>query len=211
MFALIVGWNLFRVPYRQRGEAWKRIRHLEAELEKPKLFDVVCPTTSLGLLINRLDDGSYRASAAGLGPISILIAHRGDLTTVTHLTAIPEVWFTRADGAGWETTNAITVTPLQLHPSMRAPGATDFDWDVANPSRWVLMGLPLVMAKDELLQLPMMMVSVADGNEAGSHFEKNETCALSIRLAVRTDKGTPPLPDQVITLTRSNIKDSLVW
>ena len=83
----------------------------------------------------------------------------------------------------------------------------DFSWDTRNPHQWVLNGLPLAMAKDELLQLPRMMLSVSDANEAGAHFAREETCALRIRLAVRTDKGNPPLPDQVITLTRSDIKD----
>ena len=67
------------------------------------------------------------------------------------------------------------------------------------------------MAKDELLQLPMMIVAVLDGNEAGDHFEKEETCTLTIRLAVRTDKGSPTLPDQVISLSRSDIRDSSWW
>ncbi len=67
------------------------------------------------------------------------------------------------------------------------------------------------MAKGELLQLPTMTVSVFDGNEAGAHFEKEETCTLTIRLAVRTDKGSPALPDQVITHSRSDIRDTEIW
>ena len=207
VFALILCWNFLRAPYKQRDEAIQRVEHLESELEKPKLFDVVCPTTSLGLPINRLGDGSYRASVVAVGFHSILIAHRGELTNVTRVTASPEVRFTRADNQGWETTNSIQVT--QGHNPLAGPHAMGFTWDISNPRQWVLNGLPLAMAKDELLQLPMMMVSVADGDEAGAHFEKMETCTLIIRLAVRTDKGTPPLPDQVIKLTRSDIKDSL--
>jgi len=208
VFVLILIWNFFRAPFKQRDEAIRRMEYLESELNKPKLFDVVCPTTSLGLPIKRLDDGSYQASTARVGFHPILIAHRGELTNVTRLTASPEVRFTREDNQGWETTNAIQVTPGS-NP-LAGPRAMDFAWDISNPRLWVLEGLPLAMAKNELLQLPMMVLFVANGNEAGTHFEKREICTLIIRLAVRTDKGSPPLPDQVITLTRSDIKDSLV-
>lgn len=210
IFAMLCAWigATASAPVRQRNEARKHVKHLESELGKPKLFDVVCQTTSLGLPINRLDDGSYRASAASVGFSPILIAHRGELTNVTRLTASPEVRFTRADNQRWETTNAIQVTPGS-NP-LAGPGARDFTWDIDNPQQWVLRGLPLAMAKDELLQLPMMKLTVVDGNNAGTHFENKEICTLIVRLAVRTDKGSPPLPDQVITLTRSDIKDSLI-
>jgi len=197
--------SLYLAPYRQRNEALKRI----SELETPKLFDVVCQTTSLGLPINRLDNGTYQASAAVVGFAPILFAHRGDLTNVTRLIASPEIRFTNADNLGWETTNSIQLAPL---PNMMAgPQAMDFSWDTGNTLQWVLTGLPLTMAKGELLQLPMMGVSVPDGNEAGAHFEKDETCTLTIRLAIRTDKGSPALPDQVITLSRSDIRDTEIW
>ena len=207
VFILILFWNLFRAPYRQRDETIQRVEHLESELEKPKLFDVVCPTTSLGLAINRLDDGSFRAAAASVGFGSILTAHRGELTNVTSLTASPEIRFTQADNQGWATTNSIQVTPG--HNPLAGPQARGFTWDTRNPRLWELVGLPLTMAKNELLQLPMLMLSVADGNEAGAHFENNEICTLIVRIAVRTDKGSPPLPDQVIRLPRGDIKDSL--
>jgi len=199
--------SLFIAPYKQRNGAWQRIKELEAELEKPKLFDVVCPTASIGLPINRLNDGSYRAAAATVGFKSILIAHRGELTNVTRLTASPEVRFTRADNKGWETTNSIQVTPV--YNPLAKPHAMDFTWDISKPRQWVLKGLPLTMAKNELLQLPMMGLSVVDGNDAGTHFESREICTLIVRLAVRTDKGNPLLPDQVIKLIRSDIQDSL--
>ena len=201
MLAVLGGVFLFSLliaPYRQRNQARRRIKELEAEFEKPKPFDVLCPTTSLGLPINRLDDGSYQASAIGIGFRSLSIVHRGELTTITRLIMSPEIRFTRADG--WETTNAIQVT-LGSNP-LASPRTRDFTWDTQNPQQWVLTGLPLTMAKDEL-------VSVANGNEAGVHFEKGETCTLIMKFAIRTDKGFPPLPDQVITLTRSDIKDSL--
>jgi len=202
---LILTWNLFRAPYKQRNEAWQRIKELEAEFKKPKLFDVLCSTTSLGLPINRLGDGNYRASALMIGFKPILIVHRGELTTITRLIMSPEIRFTRADG--WETTNAIQVT-LGNNP-LASPRARDFTWDTQNPQQWVLIGLPLTMAKDELLTLPIMMLSVTNGNEAGAHFEKGETCTLIMKFAIRTDKGYPPLPDQTISLTRSDIKNSL--
>ena len=203
---LIFAFNLVIAPYRQRNEARKRLHDLEAEANKPKLFDVFAPTTSVGLPLNRLDDGSYRASAVGVSFGSAVIAHRDELTTVTRLTALPQIRFTQADGQGWETTNAIQVAPGQ-NP-MAGPGAMDFTWDTSNSRQWVLAGLPFAMARDNVLPLPMMMVTVADGDEAGAHFEKGETCTLTIRLAIRTDKGSPPLPDQVIALPRSDIRDS---
>lgn len=201
----IFAWNLLRAPYRQRNEARQRIEELETESENPKLFDVLCPTTSLRLPINRLNDGSYRASSVslGIGPISIV--HRGDLTTITHFIMSPVIKFTRKDG--WETTDAIHVTPGRN--VMATLLTQSFAWDTNNPQQWVLNGLPLQMAKGETLTLPTMMVSVANGNEAGAHFEGGETCTLLMRFAIRTDKGTPLLPDHQISLTRSDIKDSL--
>ena len=67
---VIFGWNLFRAPYKQRNEAREKI----SKLERPKLFDVLCPTTSLGLPINRLGGGSYQASGLEVGfrPLSIV-------------------------------------------------------------------------------------------------------------------------------------------
>jgi len=205
-YILILLWNLHRAPYRQRDEALRRVDQLESELEGPKLFDVLCPTFTLGLPINRLDDGSYRASPIGLGFHSILVAHRGELTNVTRLTASPVIRFTRADNRGWESTNAIQVAPA--HNPLAGPHAMDFTWDTSNPQQWMLTGLPLTMAKDELLQLPMMMVSVTDADEAGTRFDSGDICTVIVRLAVRTDKGAPSLPDQVVTLTRSDFSDT---
>lgn len=204
MFCIWVGATA-SAPVKQRNEARQRIKELEAEFEEPKLFDVLCSTTSLGLPINRLGDGSYRASPFMIGFKPIMIVHRGELTTITRLIMSPEIRFTRADG--WETTNAIQVT-LGSNP-LAGPRARDFTWDTQNPQQWVLAGLPLTMAKDELLTLPMMMLSVTNGNEAGTHFEKGETCTLIMKFAIRTDRGYPPLPDQTISLTRSDIMNSL--
>ena len=198
--------SLLVTPYRQRNEARQRVKKLEAEFERPKLFDILCPTTSIGLPINRLDDGSYRASSVQISFKPLSIVHRGELTTITRLTMSSEIRFTRAN-KGWKTTNAIQVTPG--NNPLAGPRARDFTWDAENPQQWVLMGLPLTMAKDELITLPMMMLSVANGSEAGAHFEKGEICTLIMKFAIRTDRGFPPLPDQTISLTRSDIKNSL--
>jgi len=191
-------------PVKQRNEARQRIKEIESE--KPKMLDILCPTTSIGLPINRLDDGSYQASSIGVGFAPLSIVHRGELATITRLTMSPEIRFTRADR--WETTNAIQVT-LGINP-LAGPRTQDFAWDTKKPAQWVLMGLPLTLAKDELLTLPMMVLSISNGNEAGAHFEKGETCTLIMKFAIHTDKGFPPLPDQTISLTRSDIKNSLL-
>jgi hypothetical protein len=208
VFGMLCAWMVetASAPIKQRNEARKRIEELEAEFEKPKLFDVLCPITSLGLPINQLSDGSYRASSLQIGFKPLSMVHRGELTTINRLTMSPEIRFTQAE-KGWETTNAIQVAPGS-NP-LASPRTMDFTWDISNPRLWELQGLPLTMAKDELLQLPIMAISVADGNEAGAHFKKKETCTLIIKLAVRTDKGSPPLPDQVIKVTMSDIKNSL--
>ena len=203
-YLLILFWNFLRAPYKRLGEANQHIAHLESELEKPKLFDVVCPNQSVSLPLNRLDDGSYRAPQAWAGFQGVIITNRGELTTVTSLTASPRIRFSRADNQGWETTNAIRVTP-ETDPLADAY-AMAFTWDTSNPQLWELGGLPLVMAKDERLQLPRMMFYVTDAKEAGVHFENNETCTLIISLAIRTDRGNPALPDQIIELTRKNIR-----
>lgn len=202
---IIFAWNLFRAPYKQRNKARQIIKELETKLEKTKLFDILCPATSLGLPINRLGDGSYRASAVGLGFPPLQVLHRGALTTITQLTMSLEIRFKH--DKGWETTNAIKVVPGS-NP-LASPRASGFTWDIGDPKQWVLTGLPLTMAKDELLPLPILMISVANGNEAGIHFEKGETCTLIMKFAIRTDKGFPLLPDQTISLTRSDIKNSL--
>lgn len=208
MLAVLGGVFLFSLliaPHRQRNQAWHRIEELETKIGKPRLFEVLCPTTSLGLPINRLDDGNYRAGSLKLGFRQISIIHLGELTTITRFIMSPVIIFTRADG--WETTDAIQVTPGRN--ALAGPRTQGFTWDTQNPQQWELTGLPLTMAKDELQPLPMMMLSVTKGNEAGAHFEKGETCSLIMRFAIRTDKGNPPLPDQTISLTRSDIKNSL--
>lgn len=175
-----------------------------------KLFDVVCPTTFLGLPLNHLDDGTWRGSAMGLGVAPVLIAPRGDLANVTRVTAAPEVRFTRADNMGWATSAAITVAPSPRLPAMfNAPGALDFVWDATDPNQWVLNGLPLAMGKDEILHLPAMMVSVVNANEAGTRFAEGDKCALTIRLAIRTDRGSPSIPDQTIVLAAADIKNAM--
>ena len=210
LFSMLCAWIVATAaaPIKQRNEASDEIKKLEAKLEIPRLFDVLCPTTSLELPINRLDNGSYQASSSlrmGLRPISII--HRGELTTISHITISPEIRFIRADkGSG--TINAIQVAPISGDP-MSDPRNRGFTWDIQNPYQWELTGLPLIMAKDELITLPIIMVSVTNGNEAGLHFEKGETCNLRIKLAVRTDRGFPTLPDQIISLTMSDIKNSL--
>lgn len=205
LIALTYAWFWWKAPLRQRDEARRRVGELELELREHKLFDVVCPTTFLGLPINRLADGTYRGSVIGLGISPILVAHRGDLTIVTRLTARPEVRFIDPDNAGWHTSGAIMLGS-QPNP-FASPGAMDFAWDTTNPGQWVLMGLPLSMGKDEILSLPFIMVTVANANEVGTHFASGGKCKLVIPLAIRTDKGSPTLPDQSIELTISDIRN----
>jgi hypothetical protein len=189
-------------PSRQRDEARGRVRKLEAELHVPTLFDVVCPTISLGLPINRLKDGTWQASSAAIGIGAIQIVHRGDLTNVTRVTAIPEIRFTRADNKGW-TSNFGWVT-LKPVPMFNPPDTLDFQWDVTNPNQWVLNGLPLTMGKEELLQLQPMMLTVVDANAVGARFAELDTCKLMIAIVMRTDKGSTSLPVQTIDLTMSS-------
>ncbi len=205
VFIMIFGWKLFQAPYRQRNEAKVRVVELEDELKKPKLFDVECRTTIMSLPINLQKDGTWKASAVGISPSGIFIIHRGDLITVTRVTMSPEVLFNYMDG-GWETTNAITVTPQRPLPAILGPhGAIDFEWDISNPLQWVLKGLPLIMGKDQYLPLPAMSISVQDANLVGEHFTKLDWCRVVIRLTIYTDKGSPYVPDLFIELTSSDI------
>lgn len=205
LLGITYSWNSFRAPYKQRNEAQQRIEELESESNKPKLFDILCQTTSIGLPINRLDDGSYQASAVKLGIQPLLLVHRGELTTITSFVMFPVITFLRVDG--WETTDAIQITP---GINLTADARTEiFTWDTKKPQQWELTGLPLTMAKDELITLPTMMLSVANGNEAGAHFDRGETCTLTMKFAIRTDKGFPTLPDKTISITKNDIRDSL--
>ncbi len=194
-------------PIKQRNQARAKVVELEDELKKPKLFDIEWPTTTLELPIVHREDGTWIASSAQVSPSPITIVHRGDLTTIYRVTLAPQVRFFNKDGTGWMSTNAITVKPQVLFsPAMRPPGATDFDWDVCDPSQWVLNGLPLPMAKDELLELPEMVLDVSNATMVGEHSEKGDKCILAVRLAIRTDKGSPSVPDKLIELTISNIE-----
>lgn len=196
----------FWAPRKQRNEARERVLELESEKNIPSLFEVFRRTSFLGLAINRLDDGTYRAAPVSVGVPAPMIAHRGELTSVTDFFASLEIRFTHPDGHRSETTNAIRVEPMM---SPRAgPGQLDFTWDTSDPRRWKLNGLPHVLARDQALPLPMLSIVVTDGDEAGSHFDQGETCALTIRFAIRTDKGSPPLPDQVIDLIKNDFKDT---
>ena len=206
-FGFILMASLAITPFRQRNEARQKLNDLEAEPRQTKLFDVFSPTTFVGLPLNRLDDGSFRASDMGVGFRSPILAYRGeDPINAIRLTASVRVWFANPDGQSWETTEAIKVAPAQN--LMAGPAAMDFKWDISDPIQWVLTGLPLTMARDEVLQLPMLMITVADGDEVGKHFEQGETCSLVFKLAIRTDKGAPPISDQVISLERNDIRDT---
>jgi len=119
----------------------------------------------------------------------------------------PEIWFTIVEGKRWQTTKAIQLSPY-INP-YAGPREQEFAWDNQNTQLWELKGLPLTMKKDEILKLPIIMVSVVNGNEAGTHFDKGEECNLVIKLSMRTDQGSPQLSDQSISLTKSDIKDSL--
>lgn len=206
VFLVIFGWNLFRAPYKQRNNARQRIIELETELEKPKLFDIRCPTKSLGLPINRLPDGSYIGSHIGFGFSQLSILHRGELTTINQISMSPIIWFMQGDKRR-ESSSAIQVKPGK-NP-FAGPRTKGFTWDISNPQQWELTGLPVTLAEDESLTLPMMELLVCDGNEAGNHFEKGETCQLIMKFSIRTDRGFPTLPDQIISLMRSDIKNSL--
>ncbi|MFC1962278.1 hypothetical protein ACFLWN_04490 [Chloroflexota bacterium] len=117
----------------------------------------------------------------------------------------PVVLFNYMDG-GWETTDAIKVTPRQPLPPILSPhGAGDFNWDVTDPSRWKLTGLPLTMGKDQHLPLPPITINVQDANLVGGHFAKFDWCKVVISLNIRTDKGSPYLPDLFIELTLSDM------
>jgi len=197
---------VFLVPRKQRNEARRKVIELEAEKDESKLVDIFFKTTSVGLPLNRLDDGRYQASKVGVGVNGAVLANRGDLTTVDRVTASPQIRFTQANKLGWRTTDAISIVPSSGPPA--SAGQRDFTWDTSNPQQWVLNGLPLVMARDEVLQLPMMFVSIVDGDEVGEYFENGATCSLIIGLAIRTDKGSPQLPDQVVDMPRNDIRDA---
>ncbi len=182
-----------------------RVAELEDELKKPKLFDVECRTATKMLPIRLQEDGTWEAYAEHFSPSPINIIHRGDLVEVTRVTMAHEVLFNHMDG-GWETTNAITVTPQRQLPAiLSAPGALDFEWDISNPLQWILKGLPLTMGKDQYLPLPAMNISVQDANLVGEHFTKLDWCRVVIRLTIYTDKGSPYVPDLFIELTSSDI------
>ncbi len=107
---------------------------------------------------------------------------------------------------GWiSTLDIIEVSPAPKLPFGTAT-AYDFEWDVTDPYQWVLSGpgLPLSMGKDEVLQLPTILLRVKDANDAGARFAQSERCLLVIRLAIRTGKGSPSLPDQSVALTQSD-------
>jgi hypothetical protein len=198
--------SLVKAPYKQRDEARQRIKEIETEAAKPKLFDVLCSATSLGLPINKLNDDSFKASAVGISPKPLQILHRGELTTINRFTMTPRILFVQKD-KGWETTTAITLLPSS-NPlaSSRTRGLS---WDATNSAQWVLEGLPWTLAKDESITLPMIMISVKDGNEVGSRLDKGQTCILTMIFGIFTDKGSPLLPDQQISLTRSDMKVSI--
>lgn len=117
---------------------------------------------------------------------------------------MPEVRFSRADK--WRVNRSVVVSPAQFRLPQAA--SAELSWDVTNADQWVLNGLPLMMGKDELLTLPPMAISVADANDAGSSFDSFDKCLLTMRLVIRTDKGSPVLPTQSILLTRSDVRDS---
>lgn len=194
-------------PYHQRNEARLRIKELEAKLRKSNLFDVSCPTTSLGLPVNKLGDGKYVASVMSLGFKPISIIHRGELTTITRLSMTPRITFIREDNKGWEINDSIQLKSGS-NP-LASPRATSFSWDTSNPQVWELVGLPLTLAEDESLTLPMIMISVKDGNDFGSRLDNGETCVLKMSFAIRTDKGYPLVSDQQIFLTRSDAQASI--
>lgn len=205
-FLLIVLWNLMRAPYRQRNEARHHVAKLEGELNKPNLFDVIWQTKSMGLPINQMQDGTFRAASAGIGPSPIRLVHRGDLTKITRITMLPVARFVLADNSNWQTTHAIEVSPMPAMPPLAKAGELDFSWDTTSGDQWVLdgLGLPLTMGKDETLMLPNITLSVADAQEAGTHFEKGDRCELIFRIGIRTDKGSVAVPDQAMKLTMSN-------
>ncbi len=95
--------NIFRAPYKQRNEARIRVLELEKQLEQPKQFEIVCPTTSYGLPINKLPEGRYNASVVGVSPAPIRIIPTSELTTINRLTISPKVILSK-EGKGWETT-----------------------------------------------------------------------------------------------------------
>ena len=82
----------------------------------------------------------------------------------------------------------------------------DLSWDSTNPSQWVLNGLPLTLAKDEPLILPMIMIYIKDGNEVGRRLDNGEKCVLTMSFGVFSDKGSPILPEKQISLERSDIQ-----
>lgn len=207
VFGMICVWMgaTARAPVKQRNEARQKIKELEGELKKPKLFDVECRTATKMLPIKLKEDGTWEAYANNFSPAPINIIHRGDLITVTSVTMALVVLFNHMDG-GLETTDAITVTPQRRLPAfLSAPGTLEFEWDISNPLQWTLKGLPLTMRKDEYLPLPAMNVNIQDVNLVGEHFTQLDWCRIVISLRIRTDKGSPHIPDLFIELTSSDI------
>lgn len=112
VFGMICVWMgaTARAPIMQRNEARLMYKELADKYAKPKLFDVLCRTTSLGLPINRTLDGHYQASSVEISLYPLVIVHRGERITITNLIMSLEIRFIRKD-KGWQTTNAIQVKP----------------------------------------------------------------------------------------------------
>ena len=181
-------------------------RRNKKQADRINLFEIICPTTSLGLPINKLNDGSFQASSVGIGFKQLSILHRGNLATINRFTMSPRVLFVQMNRS-WETTTTITLLPT--NNPLASSRARSVSWDNTDPNQWLLKGLPITLAKDESLLLPMMMLSIKEGNEVGNRLDKGETCILKMSFGIFSDKGTPILPERQISLTRSDIKNSL--
>jgi hypothetical protein len=118
----------------------------------------------------------------------------------------PQVRFEKGDGTGWYATEAIKICP-QTNP-MASPHVRSFTWNINNPMLWDLVGLPITMGKDEQLPLPMFSLTIADAEEAGQLLDSGDEGKLVVQISIRTDQGNPRLPDQVISLSRSDVRDT---
>lgn len=206
IFLLLHLWNLLRAPYRQRDEAIQKVVDLEAKSVIEQIFEVNWGTTFLSLPLNKLDDGTFRASGLAVSGRPITIVHRGERVAINRVIVAPQVRFETADGKGWYATDAIRIAP-QTNP-MASPHVRSFTWDIGNPKLWDLSGLPIVMGKNEPLPLPMFSLMIADEQEAGQLLDSGDQGKLVVQISIRTDQGNPRLPDQVVSLTRSDIRDT---
>ncbi len=166
---------------KQRNEARTELAVLRHAGLRPLLAFAEMPTAPLHV------PAPGTGGSQGRG-FSRLVCESDTPIKMERITAVPAIWFGRAEGGAHSNFSIAHAEPILRSPYFG--GDYDLSWDVGEQGIWELQGLPITLANQDSIELPGVGVRLGDSAEAVTEaFVDCIWARLDTHFTVYTDQG----------------------